>query len=193
MSFLRTSLRMPRFRPRLPVFRSRESVAGMNVGATVSGQSVARQVTDSLDLDDLLKRSRDESAQEQAAPPEVAAAPAGSAAREAADRAAGGLMPSRTRRRGPATLLERRDRLDDAVRRLAHPGAHIEYQANTIAVINQGNIFLRILRFLIGLPLIPIRWILHAIEWVFRPRGAGRLKRTVVFVDRRGNVVVYRM
>ncbi|MDA0302564.1 MAG: hypothetical protein O2822_08560, partial [Chloroflexi bacterium] len=99
----------------------------------------------------------------------------------------------RTRRRGPATLLERRDRLDDAIRRLAAPGAHIEYQANTIAVINQGNVVLRLIRFLLGLPLIPLRLIARAVEWVFRPRGAGRLKRTVVFVDRRGNVVVYRM
>jgi len=192
MSFLRTSLRLPRFRTRLPMFRARESVAGMNVGAQVAGQSLAQQARDSLDLEDLLQRARETPAAASSDAPSEAA-PAGSAARDAATRAAGGLVPPRSRRRGPATLLERRDRLDDAVRRLAHPGAHIEYQANTIAVINQGNIFLRILRFLVGLPLIPIRWTLHAIEWVFRPRGAGRLKRTVVFVDRRGNVVVYRM
>lgn len=178
MSFLRTSFRLPRFRTRLPVFRARESVAGTSVGAQVSAQSVAEQLRDSLDLDDLLKRSREEAGAE--APP-------------APTPAAAGPVPSRTRRRGPATLLERRDRLDDAVIRLAKPGAHIEFQANTIAVINQGNIFMRILRFLLRLPVVPIRWFLHVVEWVFRPRGAGRLKRTVVFVDRRGNVVVYRM
>jgi len=176
MSLLRTSLRMPRWRPRLPVLRARESVAGMNVGAQVTGREVVQKLGDALDLDDLLKQSRAEAAEA----PVVAPAPPRP-------------RPPRSRRRGPATLLERRDRLDDAIQRLSAPGAHIEFQANTIAVINQGNAFVRFLRWLMGLPLIPLRLILRAVEWVFRPRGAGRLKRTVVFVDRRGNVVVYRM
>ena len=187
MSFLRTSLRLPRFRTRLPNFRLGDNVGGVNVGAQVSGQSLAQQASQGLDLNDLLKGARDEAAGVVRSTVEQGEVP------EAPADGKGGLVPSRTRRRGPATLLERRDRLDDAVRRLAAPGAHIEFQANTIAVINQGNIVLRILRFLLTLPLIPLRWFMHAVEWVFRPRGAGRLKRTVVFVDRRGNVVVYRM
>ena len=32
-------------------------------------------------------------------------------------------------------------------------------------------------RLLVGLPLIPLRWLAHAVEWVFRPRGAGRRNR----------------
>lgn len=182
MSFLRTSLRLPRLRPRLPGFRLSESVGGVNTGVSLSGAALAQQAKQSLDLEDLLKRSREE----------ASAAEAGAPANPPVE-SRGGPVPSRTRRRGPATLLERRDRLDDAIRRLAAPGAHIEYQANTIAVINQGNVVLRLIRFLLGLPLIPLRLIARAVEWVFRPRGAGRLKRTVVFVDRRGNVVVYRM
>ncbi len=185
MSFLRTSLRLPRLRTRLPGFRLGESIGGVNVGASVSGSSIAQQAREALDLDDLLKRTRDEAAGVVTSTVETGETPAAPAR--------SGPIPSRTRRRGPATLLERRDRLDDAIRRLAAPGAHIEYQANTIAVINQGNIVVRLLRFLLGLPLIPLRMIMRAVEWVFRPRGAGRLKRTVVFVDRRGNVVVYRM
>lgn len=187
MSFLRTSLRLPRLRPRLPGFRVSESIGGVNAGASLSGAALAQQAKQSLDLEDLLKRSREEASGEADAPE----ARAVSSVPAAEPR--GGPVPSRTRRRGPATLLERRDRLDDAIRRLAAPGAHIEYQANTIAVINQGNVILRLIRFLLGLPLIPLRLIARAVEWVFRPRGAGRLKRTVVFVDRRGNVVVYRM
>ena len=186
MSFLRTSLRLPKLRARLPNFRLGDSVGGVNVGAQVSGTSLAQQAREALDLDDLLKRTRDEAAGVVTATVEGGEAPAAPEAR-------GGLVPSPSRRRGPATLLERRDRLDDAIRRLAAPGARIEYQANTIAVIDQGNFVLRLIRFLLGLPMIPLRMIMHAVEWVFRPRGAGRLKRTVVFVDRRGNVVVYRM
>ena len=184
MSLFRTSLRLPRFRTRLPSFRIGQRIGGANVGAQLSGTALGRQMRE-LGLDDLLKGAR-----EEASNVVTGAVERGEVAVDAAPPAP--AVP-RPRRRGPATLLERRERLDDALRRLAGPGAHVEFQANTIGVINNGNIVIRILRFLLGLPLIPLRMMMRAVEWVFRARGAGRLKRTVVFVDRRGNVVVYRM
>lgn len=185
MSLFRTSFRLPRFRTRLPSFRIGQSVGGANVGAGVSGAALGRTLREGLDLDDLLKGAREEMG--------GVVGDAVERGEVAPDAAPERPAPPQIRRRGPATLLERRDRLDYALRQVAGPGAHVEYQANTIAVINNGNVIVRILRFVLGLPLIPLKMIMRAVEWVFRPRGAGRLKRTVVFIDRRGNVVVYRM
>lgn len=97
----------------------------------------------------------------------------------------------RRRRRGPATLFERSQRLERAVNALAGEG-HVEYRANTIAVIKDPNLITRILRFVAMVILIPPRLVARFMAWVLRPRGKGRLKRRVVFVDRRGNIVVYR-
>ncbi len=97
----------------------------------------------------------------------------------------------RRRRRGPATLFERSQRLEHAVRIIANDG-HVEYRANTIAVIKDPGIITKIMRLVAWVMLIVPRLIARAVAWVLRPRGRGRLKRRVVFVDRRGNIVVFR-
>jgi len=99
--------------------------------------------------------------------------------------------PRRARRRGPATLYERNQRLETAVNVLAGRG-RVEYRANTIAVIKDPNIITRIIRWVMAMILIPPHLLAQFMSWVLRPRGKGRLKRRVVFVDRRGNIVVFR-
>ncbi len=97
----------------------------------------------------------------------------------------------RGRRRGPATLYERNQRLETAVNVLAGRG-RVEYRANTIAVIKDPGIITRIIRWVMAMILIPPHLFAQFMAWVLRPRGKGRLKRRVVFVDRRGNIVVFR-
>ncbi|MEX2447034.1 MAG: hypothetical protein WD734_06810 [Dehalococcoidia bacterium] len=157
-------------------------MGGKSVGAQFSTAEAMRAAR-GLDLDNLLNTPDD-------APEE---APGGEAGATAPTAEPSKPSKPRPRRPGPPTLIERRERLDDALRSLARPGAAVEYQANTMAVINDGSAFLRFLLFLLKLPLIPLRLVFQAVVWILRPRGTGRLKRRVVVVDRRGNVVVYRM
>lgn len=97
----------------------------------------------------------------------------------------------RARRRGPATLYERNQRLETAVNVLAGRG-RVTYRANTIAVIKDPGIITRIIRWVMAMILIPPHLFAQFMAWVLCPRGKGRLKRRVVFVDRRGNIVVFR-
>jgi hypothetical protein len=180
MPFLRTSIRGMRFRPRFPRIGTHRSIFGFNIGSSIATRDIARSAGKQVDLEGMLGGLLD------------GEAPALGEQPEAEDRPAPPPPPP-IRRRGPATLLERRDRLDYALDRLVVKGAHVEYQANTLALIKPMHPLLRFLRFLLMLPLIPLRLVLRAVAWALRPNGHGKLNRTVVFVDRRGNVVVYKM
>jgi hypothetical protein len=102
-------------------------------------------------------------------------------------------VPWPIRRRGPATLMERRTRLEAAARDIAGIHGAVEFQTNTVAIVNHGSIVARALKRVLWLMTLPPRIAAQAISWLVMPRGKGKLKRTVVVVDRRGNVVVYRV
>lgn len=102
-------------------------------------------------------------------------------------------VPWPIRRRGPATLVERRLRLEAAARDVAGVHGAVEFQTNTVAVVNHGSIVARAIKRAFWLLTLPPRIAAQAIAWLVMPRGKGKLKRTVVVVDRRGNVVVYRV
>lgn len=102
-------------------------------------------------------------------------------------------VPWPVRRRGPATLVERRSRLEAAARTVAGVHGAVEFQTNTVAVVNHGSIVARTIKRAFWLLTLPPRIAAQAIAWLVMPRGKGKLKRTVVVVDRRGNVVVYRV
>lgn len=102
-------------------------------------------------------------------------------------------VPWPVRRRGPATLVERRARLEAAARDIAGQHGAVEFQTNTVAIVNHGSIVARIVKRALWLLTLPPRIAAQAIAWLVMPRGKGKLKRTVVVVDRRGNVVVYRV
>jgi len=102
-------------------------------------------------------------------------------------------IPWPVRRRGPATLVERRARLLTVSKEVAGVHGAVEFQTNTVAVINHGSLVARIIKRAFWLLTLPPRIAAQALAWLLMPRGKGKLKRTVVVVDRRGNVVVYRV
>ncbi len=102
-------------------------------------------------------------------------------------------VPWPSRRRGPATLVERRLRLEAVARDVAGQHGAVEFQTNTVAIVNHGSLVARIFKRALWLITLPPRIAAQAISWLLMPRGKGKLKRTVVVVDRRGNVVVYRV
>lgn len=104
---------------------------------------------------------------------------------EAPDEAAAPTGP----RRGPATLYERRVRLEEIVRNETVNGERLEFQSNTIAVIRPANPFLRLLKLLLALLLLPLLW-LKSLFGGGKPGGKGKMGKRLVTVDRRGRVQV---
>lgn len=96
----------------------------------------------------------------------------------------------RLRRKGPPTLPERSVQLERAVQSIVGRG-HLEYRANTIAVIKDPTLLTRIIRFVLMLMTFIPSLIARFLAWALRPRGKGKLKRRVVTVDRRGNVIIF--
>lgn len=155
---------------------------------TAQGRAVTRLFR--LSLPNLLGGNREEESTETRVSAGLAEAPPDLLAQARAEAQAAPTQ-LRRRRRGPATLFERSQRLETAVRTIAGEG-HVEYRANTIAVIRDPGIITKIMRLVAWVMLVVPRLVARAVAWVLRPRGRGRLKRRVVFVDRRGNIVVFR-
>ena len=92
-------------------------------------------------------------------------------------------------RRGPATLYERRMRLEEVVKTETENDERLVFQSNTIAVIRPANPLLRLLKLLLALLLLPFLW-LKSLFGGGKPAGKGKMGRRLVTVDRRGRVQV---
>lgn len=92
-------------------------------------------------------------------------------------------------RRGPATLYERRVRLEEVVRDETLNGERLEFQSNTIAIIKLPNPFMRLLKLLLALLLLPLMW-LRSLFGGGKPGGKGKMGKRLVTVDRRGRAQV---
>lgn len=191
-------LRPGRFTParfRLPT-RKRTTLKVGGVALSAPGIGLPGTPLPGLDTGDLLRQAREEAATADV----TAEAPTSidTAASEEPEAAPPGILPVANvpwpvRRRGPATLVERRHRLEEAAREVAGPHGAVEFQTNTVAIVNHGSLVARIIKRAFWLLTLPPRIAAQAVAWLVMPRGKGKLKRTVVVVDRRGNVVVYRV
>ncbi len=188
--------RMTSARFRLPT-RRRTTVKVGGVSLSAPGIGLPGGRLPGMEMGDLLRQAREEAASpadttsEETAGTEVVAA-------EEPEAPQVGILPVSNvpwpiRRRGAATLIERRTRLEAAAREVAGRHGAVEFQTNTVAVVNHGSIVARIIKRAFWLLTLPPRIAAQAISWLVMPRGKGKLKRTVVVVDRRGNVVVYRV
>ncbi|MEX0761904.1 MAG: hypothetical protein WD208_00400 [Dehalococcoidia bacterium] len=92
-------------------------------------------------------------------------------------------------RRGPATIYERRLRLESTVQRVVEKGERLEYQANTIAIVDPGSALLRCLKTMLALLLLPLA-LLKRLCGSGEGKGNGKLKRRLIAVDRRGRVSI---
>jgi hypothetical protein len=175
--------------------RTTMRVGGMAL--SVPGIGIPGKGLAGLDSSDLLRQARETPAD---ATPEVEAT--GRVTLEetpedevvpAADLRPVANVPWPVRRRGPATLVERRARLISVSKEVAGVHGAVEFQTNTVAVINHGSLVARMIKRAFWLLTLPPRIAAQALAWLLMPRGKGKLKRTVVVVDRRGNVIVYRV
>lgn len=92
-------------------------------------------------------------------------------------------------RRGPATLYERRMRLEEVVKIETANDERLVFQSNTIAIIRPANPLLRLLKLLLALLMLPLLW-LRSLFGGGKPAGKGRMGKRLITVDRRGRVQV---
>lgn len=94
-----------------------------------------------------------------------------------------------TPRRGARPLYERRRELEKVVRTETMNGERLEFQSNTLAIIQPPSALMRLLKLLLALLLLPLA-LLKSLFGRGQPSGQGKMGKRLITVDRRGRVQV---